>query len=156
MTYMGLTVMLALILGPIAGGGISSVTTWRWIFLFNVPVGVVGLVLALAGIPNGFPHYREQPRPTEASQQVRPLERLDIPGSVLLLLATMSIVAAFQKAGSRFSWGSAYFIALLIISVLLWLELVVWERRVTLADATREPVMPWRFLTSRDMVGTLL
>ena len=156
MTYMGLAVMLALVLGPIAGGGISSVTTWRWIFLFNVPVGVVGLALAVVGIPTGFPHHREQAHPTEVSQRPGPLARLDIPGCVLLLLATMSIVAAFQEAGSRFAWGSAYFITLLVVSVLLWLALVIWERRVTLADATREPVLPWRFLTSRAMVGTLL
>lgn len=156
MTYMGLAVMLALVLGPIAGGGISSVTTWRWIFLFNVPVGVVGLALAIAGIPAGFPHHREQAHPTKMSQRPRAMDRLDIPGCVLLLLATMSIVAGFQEAGSRFSWGSAYFITLLVVSVLLWLALVVWERRVTLADATREPVLPWRFLTSRVIVGTLL
>lgn len=157
MTYMGVAIMLALVLGPIAGGGISSVTTWRWIFLFNVPVGVVGLALAIAGIPAGFPHRKEEPaHSTEVSQRPRPLDKLDIPGCVLLLLATMSIVAAFQEAGSRFPWGSAYFIALLVISVLLWLVLVIWERRVTLANAIREPVLPWRFLTSRFIVGTLL
>lgn len=165
MTYMGVAVMLALILGPIAGGGISGVTTWRWIFLFNVPVGVVGLVLAIASIPAGFPHHRKEPLPvaahptTEVSspqRSPRPLDRLDIPGCVLLLLATMSVVAAFQEAGSRFPWGSAYFIALLVVSVLLWITLVVWERRVTLANTVREPVLPWRFLTNRFVVGTLL
>lgn len=156
MTYMGVAVMLALVLGPIAGGGISSVTTWRWIFLFNVPVGVVGLALAVTAIPAGFPHHQEQTHPTEVSQRPRPLARLDIPGCLLLLLATMSIVAAFQEAGSRFPWGSAYFISLLVVSVLLWLSLVIWERRVTLENATREPVLPWRFLTSRFIVGTLL
>ncbi|KAK7948856.1 uncharacterized protein PG986_009742 [Apiospora aurea] len=161
MTYMGIAVMLALILGPIAGGGISSVTTWRWIFLLNVPIGVVGLVLAVVGIPAGFPHHHSKKlgsdKPTAVSQQrARPLDRLDLPGCLLLLMATMSIVAAFQEAGSRFSWGSAYFITLLVVSVLLWLALVAWERRVTIANAAREPVLPWRFLKSRFMVGTLL
>ncbi|KAK7920463.1 MFS multidrug transporter-like protein [Apiospora marii] len=160
MTYMGIAVMLALVLGPIAGGGISSVTTWRWIFLFNVPVGVVGFVLAMIGIPTGFPHHHNKALATQPAK-VSPrrksaLTRLDIPGCVLLLLATMSIVSAFQEAGLRFPWGSAYFIALLVGSVGLWLVLVTWERRVTLTDATREPVLPWRFLTSRSMVGTLL
>ncbi|KAK8134590.1 hypothetical protein PG984_006602, partial [Apiospora sp. TS-2023a] len=162
MTYMGIAVMLALVLGPIAGGGISAVTTWRWIFLFNVPVGVVGLALAVFGIPSGFPHHEikkpatQPPTPEASKRRNRPLVKLDIPGCVLLFLATMSIVAAFQEAGSRFSWGSAYFITLLVVSVLLWLVLVVWERRVTIANVAREPVLPWRFLTSRTMVGTLL
>lgn len=152
LTYMGLAVMLALVIGPIAGGGISSVTTWRWIFLFNVPVGVVGLVLAIVGIPAGFPHHKGSAHQREVSQRAQTLARLDIPGCMLLLLGTMSIVAAFQEAGSRFPWGSAYFISLLVVSVILLLALVTWERRVTLANGTREPVLPWRFLTSRVMV----
>lgn len=156
MTYMGLAVMLALVLGPIAGGGISSVTTWRWIFLFNVPIGVVGIALAFTGIPAGFPHNKDPAHQNEVLERPQPLKRLDIPGCVLLLLATMSIVAAFQEAGSRFAWGSAYFITLLVVSVILWVALAIWERRVTLANATREPVLPWRFLTNRVMVATLM
>ena len=153
MTYMGIAVMLALIVGPIAGGGISAVTTWRWIFLFNVPVGVAGLALAVIGIPTGFPNHKE---PIEASQRPRPLARLDLLGCFVLLLATLSFAAAFQEAGSRFPWGSPYVIVLLVVSVLLWLGLVVWERRVTLAETTREPILPWRFLTNRAIVGTLM
>ncbi|KAI1842149.1 hypothetical protein JX266_011682 [Neoarthrinium moseri] len=156
MTYMGIAVMLALVLGPIAGGGTTSVTTWRWIFLFNVPVGVVGLALAIVGIPPGFPHDQKSVHRSKLPPPSRPLARLDIPGCVLLLLATMSIAAAFQEAGSRFSWGSAYFITLLVVSFLLWLALVIWERHVTLSNAIREPVLPWRFLTNRVMMGALL
>ncbi|ETS76594.1 hypothetical protein PFICI_11981 [Pestalotiopsis fici W106-1] len=134
----------------------NSVTTWRWIFLFNVPIGVVGLAMAIVGIPSGFPHNKESSRPSQSPPPARPLDRLDIPGCVMLLLATMSMAAAFQEAGSRFAWDSAYFITLLVVSVLLWIALMVWERRVTLATTTREPVLPWRFLTSRVMVGALL
>jgi MFS family permease len=157
MTYVGLAVMLALVLGPIAGGGISSVTTWRWILLFNVPIGVVGLILAITSIPAGFPYHNQLAHPNNMSgRPPRPLARLDIPGCVLLLLATMSIVAAFQEGGSRFSWGSAYFIALLVVSVVLWIALAIWECRMTLANTTREPILPWRFLTDRVVLGILL
>jgi MFS family permease len=157
MTYVGLAVMLALVLGPIAGGGISSVTTGRWIFLFNVPIGVVGLILAITSIPAGFPFHNKLAHPNDISERSpRPLARLDLPGCVLLLLATMSIVAAFQEAGSRFSWDSGYFITLLVVSVVLWIALAIWERRVTFANTTREPILPWRFLTNRVVLRILL
>ncbi|KAI0146368.1 putative multidrug resistance protein fnx1 [Xylariaceae sp. FL1272] len=142
MTYIGLAVTLALIVGPIAGGGISSVTTWRWIFLFNVPVGVVGLGLAVTAIPSGFPHRQGGAQLDDVSKRRRAFAKLDIPGCFLILLATLSVVSAFQEGGSRFPWRSPYFIALTAGSTALWITLVIWERR--------------RFLTSRAMVGTLL
>ncbi|KOS22229.1 Multidrug resistance protein 3 [Escovopsis weberi] len=151
--YTGIAIVLAMVLGPIIGGGISSRTTWRWIFLFNVPVGAVGLALAFIGIPDGFPN---QNRPNSAGPSEKPFARLDLLGCVLLLLATMSFTSAFQEAGSRFSWDSAYVISLLVVSVVIWAALLTWERATTLANKVREPVLPWRFLTSRAMVGILL
>ncbi|RYP49219.1 hypothetical protein DL768_005036 [Monosporascus sp. mg162] len=148
--YTGIAIVLAMVLGPIIGGAISSNTTWRWIFLFNVPIGALGLILALAGIPNRFPHHGQ---PDTAEKRTKSLTRLDLPGCVLLLLATMSFTAAFQEADSQFPWKSAYVIVLLIASVLLWLVLLIWERHVTLASKIREAVLPWRFLASRAMVG---
>lgn len=82
--------------------------------------------------------------------------RVDIPGTVLLLLATLSFTACFQEADSRFAWDSAYVITLLIVSVILWIALLVWERYVTLAGKIREPVLPWRFFTRRGSLGLLL
>lgn len=41
----GLTVVLAPAIGPLIGGWITDNTTWRWIFLINVPVGALALFL---------------------------------------------------------------------------------------------------------------
>lgn len=148
--------VLAYFLGPILGGAISENTTWRWIFWINVPIGVVALTLALVGIPNGFP-YQERPRhrPTDIMSR-KTLDRLDLPGCTLLLLATMAFTACFQEADSRFPWGSAYVITLLVVSVVLLTALLFWERYISLASRVREPVLPWRFMTNRVMVGVML
>lgn len=81
--------------------------------------------------------------------------RLDVVGTLLLLFATISLSAAFQEAGSRFPWKSAYVITLITLSGLFWIALVFWERRVTMAGGPQEPVLPWRFIINRAMVGTL-
>ncbi|KAK6844179.1 MFS multidrug transporter-like protein [Apiospora arundinis] len=101
--FTGIAIVLAMVLGPIIGGAISSNTTWRWIFIFNVPIGALGLLLALMGIPNGFPNHGRPVVQSIDTSIPSILSRLDIPGSALVLLATTSFTAAFQEAGSRFS-----------------------------------------------------
>ena len=43
--------LAAPILGPPVGGFITTYTSWRWIFLLNVPLGILGVVVALLLIP---------------------------------------------------------------------------------------------------------
>lgn len=134
--------------------------TFYILTLPSVPVAAVALLIALIAIPRGFPYQVE----TEARSEQRIVrthlksitKRLDMVGTILVLLATVTLAAGFQEADSRFPWRSGYVISLLIISGILWVSLVLWERKVTLIESPREPVLPWRFLTSRAMTGILL
>lgn len=74
----------------------------------------------------------------------------------MLLGATVFFVAALENAGSRYPWKSAFVISLLVISGILWITFLAWERKVTLAAKAREPVFPWRFVQSHVWVGMLL
>jgi EmrB/QacA subfamily drug resistance transporter len=47
-----LPVLLAPLLGPVLAGAILQFASWRWLFLINVPVGVLALTLAAAFLPN--------------------------------------------------------------------------------------------------------
>src|SRR6185503_5789673 len=49
----GVPMLLAPVLGPVLGGLIVTHLSWRWIFLVNLPIGVVGLVLAAKLMPAG-------------------------------------------------------------------------------------------------------
>ena len=52
MALMGMPALIGPIIGPIVAGLILTVTTWRWIFWLNVPIGVLGIVLATIYIPD--------------------------------------------------------------------------------------------------------
>ena len=48
MAVYGITSIVGPIIGPMLGGWITDHYSWRWVFYINVPVGLVGIVLALA------------------------------------------------------------------------------------------------------------
>lgn len=68
-------VMLGPLLGPPLGGLIVTVASWRWLFLVNVPIALVGLVLVWRFVPD------------IAGRRVRPL---DWRGLLLLSLALIA------------------------------------------------------------------
>ena len=53
MSVVGVPMLLAPVLGPVIGGAIVENLSWRWIFLVNLPVGIVGLLLARRLLPSG-------------------------------------------------------------------------------------------------------
>lgn len=79
---------LATLTGPILGGVIVTALTWHWIFLVNVPVGVLCVVLGLRVIP-------ELPGVSRS---------FDVPGIVVSLLAMTFLVVGLQQ-GESAGWA---------------------------------------------------
>jgi EmrB/QacA subfamily drug resistance transporter len=52
MAYLTVPALIGPVLGPPLGGFIVTYFSWRWIFLINIPIGVLGFALALRFIPN--------------------------------------------------------------------------------------------------------
>jgi EmrB/QacA subfamily drug resistance transporter len=55
MSVVGIPMLLAPIFGPVIGGAIVDQVSWRWIFFVNLPLGLVGLVLASRLLPDVAP-----------------------------------------------------------------------------------------------------
>ncbi|MFJ5218811.1 MFS transporter [Streptomyces sp. NPDC088354] len=103
--------------GMLFGGVLTDYASWRWIFLVNIPIGLVGIVGALRTIPN-----------TRAAQGS--LRHMDLPGAVSVTGGLTVLVYAIVNAQS-WGWGSARFIWLVAVAVALLTAFVVIELRTS-------------------------
>jgi EmrB/QacA subfamily drug resistance transporter len=83
MAILGVPMLLGPIGGPILGGWLIDTASWHWIFLINVPIGVVALVYALLALP------KDSPRPSESFDFLGML--MMSPGLALFLYGVSSI-----------------------------------------------------------------
>ncbi|OGM40588.1 hypothetical protein ABOM_010663 [Aspergillus bombycis] len=151
---------LSLLLGPIFGGAISESSTWRWVFLLNIPpVALAGIILIIA-LPNRFPNHhapRDERRNFSLQDYIREvIRKVDMLGSSMLLVAQCALWPLWKKQTKSMKWKSPFTIVMLVISGVAWVVFLAWERRVTLASSQVEPVFPWRFVHNRVWIGMLL
>jgi EmrB/QacA subfamily drug resistance transporter len=86
MAILGVPMLLGPILGPIIGGWLIEHASWHWIFLINVPIGVISLVYASLVLP------KDAPQPSESFDFLGML--LMSPGLALFLYGVSSIPGA--------------------------------------------------------------
>jgi predicted membrane channel-forming protein YqfA (hemolysin III family) len=123
-----------------------------------VPLGALALAAFFYGLPTSFPYQGQESKHqrTKSLLSKDSMRKIDFVGAVLLIVATTFLVAALQEAGGTFAWNSPFVIALLVISGVMWIFFILWERKVTLDMSLSEPVFPWRLMKSRIWVGMTL
>jgi DHA2 family multidrug resistance protein len=117
----GMAVVFAPAIGPTLGGWITDHFSWRWVFLINVPVGVilVFLILALVADPPDLV--------AERKRRLREGIRIDYIGFGLLALGLGALQVVLDR-GQQDDWFSSPFITTFAIaSGLGLLFFVVWE-----------------------------
>lgn len=84
LAYLTMPALLGPVLGPPVGGFIVTYSSWRWIFLLNIPVGIVGIILSMLYIP-----------PIKAPT----VPKLDWIGFLLTGVGLASLVFSFEAMG---------------------------------------------------------
>jgi EmrB/QacA subfamily drug resistance transporter len=107
----GATLSAATAVGPLLGGLLVDGPGWRWIFLVNVPVGIVALVAAIARLADS-----RSPAP----------RRADWVGTVLLSGGLVALVLALIR-GNEEGWTSPEILGLFGAAVVLLGAFVPWE-----------------------------
>jgi EmrB/QacA subfamily drug resistance transporter len=117
-------------LGVLLGGILTDALDWHWIFLVNVPVGVLVVVLTLIVISGA--------RAETASQ------RLDLAGAVTVTASLMIAVYAIVN-GNEVGWLTGRTLGLLAASAVLLAIFLVIEANV------RSPLVPLRLFRLRNI-----
>lgn len=128
----GATAGMATLVGPILGGVLVDGLGWEWIFFINVPIGIVGFILAWRFVPSLTTHPH----------------RFDVPGVVLSAVGLFLLVFGIQE-GETYNWGTIsgpVTVWGLIISGIVVLALFVGWQSVNRG----EPLLPLRLFRDRN------
>ncbi|MEA2402331.1 MAG: hypothetical protein QOK00_2734 [Thermoleophilaceae bacterium] len=101
-------------LGPVLGGVLVELASWHWIFLINIPFGVLGLLMCLRWWPETWD--------LSAGRQV------DVRGMLLLGAAVFCLIVALVEA-NPFGGDLPLWLSLMQAAILLGAAFVWWERR---------------------------
>ena len=118
--------------GPLLGGYLLSVGSWRLVFLINLPLAAAVLEIT----------RRHVPESTAATSG-----RIDVPGAVWAVLSLSTVIYALIEAPAD-GWGSAAVVGCLIVGVVAAAAFAVTERRSV------SPMLPPSMFASRQFTAT--
>ncbi|MBN9158961.1 MULTISPECIES: DHA2 family efflux MFS transporter permease subunit [unclassified Microbacterium] len=123
----GATAGVATLVGPLAGGLLVDAFGWEWIFFINLPVGVIGFVLAWILVPRLQTHEH----------------RFDIVGVFLSAIGLFLIVFALQE-GEHYDWAG--WIWTMIGAGVVVMAVFLWQQ----AKTRSEPLVPLELFRDRN------
>lgn len=101
MSFIAMPALVGPLLGPTLGGWLVQIASWHWIFLINLPIGVIGLLAALRIMPD---HYGQQQR------------HFDLPGYAMLAFGMVALSVALDGA-SGFESSHVFALMLAVIGL---------------------------------------
>ncbi len=112
MGIFGIALLVAPAIGPTLGGYLVEYVNWRWIFTINLPIGVIGMLLAFFILPE--------------FQSKHP-GRFDVTGALTSAATLFCLLLALSK-GSDWGWGDErtimlFFVSLVSLVLFVYVEL---------------------------------
>ena len=150
----GVVFAISSVLGPVLGGVISQESTWRWIFLLNVPCGVVALfalLLVWPSPPNPYPNLN--------APLLALVHHVDFFGTFLLLSTSVLLIFALEQAGAaEYAWKSSIIVSTLAIAGACLLGLISWIIFLDFmgGKVPINPILSTRLLKNRILIAAVL
>jgi len=136
MAILGVPMLLGPIMGPILGGWLIDAASWHWVFLINLPLGIIAIVYALRVLPS------DAPEPSESFDFFG--MALMSPGLALFLYGVSSIPEAGTVAANKVLIPG-------IIGLVLIVAFVLYSFR------PKHPLLDLRLFKNRNLtVATLV
>ncbi len=107
-----------LVLGPLIGGYLTEVLSWKWIFWINLPISLIGVCLALALLSPSRPNPG----------------KTDLPGFFYFFIFATSLTIFFMQI-EDWGWGSTWTISSIILAIISGIFLIRREK------ASKNPFM---------------
>jgi DHA2 family multidrug resistance protein len=136
----GVTAVVAPSIGPTLGGWITDNYTWRWIFLMNLPVGILALFLVFTFVED--PPFLKRTTLHES--------KVDYIGFGFLAIGIAFLQIVLDKGQEDDWFGSNFILSLSIVSAICLVSLVIWELNV------KEPILDIRLFKNFNFATSSL
>lgn len=133
MGMLGIPMLLAPALGPVISGWFVEFSTWHWIFLINLPIGIIALIVGMKYLPNF---------------ETKIVPSLDKFGIILAPIAFSML--AYGVSESSTSWTSTETLTGLIIGGVALILFIIVELR------QKQPLLELRVFKSSDFTRSIL
>lgn len=123
------------LLGPVIGGGLAEYVNWRWIFIINIPLGIIAMILITIFLKEKI---------------VKQKAYIDYWGALSISGLLVALIVFLLNGGQAWSWTSWQSFSLLgAVFILLWASILI-ERKA------KSPILPGWVLTDRTFLGSNL
>ncbi|WP_274528452.1 MDR family MFS transporter [Paenibacillus piscarius] len=118
------------LVGPLLGGYVVDYLSWRWVFVFNLPFGVLSIIF--------ISRYLKEER-------VRRKTRIDVAGVLLFAAGMGALLFGLTTGGQSLAWNSPLLVSILVAAALLLVLFLFVERRAP------EPMLPLELFSIRNI-----
>jgi MFS transporter, DHA2 family, multidrug resistance protein len=126
-------------IGPVLGGWITDNYNWRWVFLINIPIGILSLFLTQRFVHDP-PAFEAERKSARSAGKLR----IDYIGISFIALGSASLEILLDRGQIDDWFGSSFITSMFIVAIICWAIAIFWELR------NDDPIIDLHLLADRN------